>query len=155
MRELESHIVLITGARGGLGSAITKGRRPLAMGLPGKAGKSDGLSGLRRRRDHRGGRTGVRSGNMKHAMAASLLFGGMIGQVLKGRIALPNVDGRIDHFRADVKGRQSRDASEFEPSRLCWNCRRQSTPGLAGPTELRKAPSGLPGPERRNLAPIR
>ena len=30
----------------------------------------------------------------------------MQGQVLKGRIALPNVDGRIDHFSADVKGQR-------------------------------------------------
>jgi DNA-binding beta-propeller fold protein YncE len=44
---------------------------------------------------------------MKHAMAALLLFGGIVqGQVLKGRIALPNVDGRIDHFSADVKGQR-------------------------------------------------
>ena len=44
---------------------------------------------------------------MKHAMAALLLFGGIVqGQVLKGRIALPNVAGRIDHFSADVKGQR-------------------------------------------------
>ena len=30
----------------------------------------------------------------------------MQGQVLKGRIELPNVNGRIDHFSADVKGRR-------------------------------------------------
>jgi DNA-binding beta-propeller fold protein YncE len=36
-----------------------------------------------------------------------LLFGGIAqGQVLKGRIELPNVEGRIDHFSADVKGQR-------------------------------------------------
>ena len=44
---------------------------------------------------------------MKYAIAVSLLFGGIVqGQVLKGRAELPNVDGRIDHFSADVKGRR-------------------------------------------------
>jgi DNA-binding beta-propeller fold protein YncE len=44
---------------------------------------------------------------MKHTMAALLLFGGIVhGQVLKGRIGLPNVAGRIDHFSADVKGQR-------------------------------------------------
>jgi DNA-binding beta-propeller fold protein YncE len=49
---------------------------------------------------------------MKLAVAAWFVFGGILpGQgpsalVLKGRIALPNVDGRIDHFSADVKGRR-------------------------------------------------
>jgi DNA-binding beta-propeller fold protein YncE len=47
---------------------------------------------------------------MKHVVAA-LLFLGTLGYaqepkalVLKTRIALPNVNGRIDHFSADVKG---------------------------------------------------
>lgn len=49
---------------------------------------------------------------MKLAVAVLLLFGGIVqGQgpsalVLKGRIDLPNVDGRIDHFSADVKGQR-------------------------------------------------
>ena len=44
---------------------------------------------------------------MKYAMAVLLLFGGIVqGQVLKGRIELPNVEGRIDHFSADVKGQR-------------------------------------------------
>src|ERR1035437_3622852 len=44
---------------------------------------------------------------MKLAIAVSLLFGGIMrGQVLKGRIELPNVEGRIDHFSPDLKGRR-------------------------------------------------
>ncbi len=49
---------------------------------------------------------------MKHAIAALILCGGVLqGQqssalVLKGRIDLPGVNGRIDHFSADVKGQR-------------------------------------------------
>jgi len=49
---------------------------------------------------------------MKCSIAALLLLTGMaIGQEspalsLKTRIALPNVDGRMDHFAVDVKGQR-------------------------------------------------
>jgi DNA-binding beta-propeller fold protein YncE len=49
---------------------------------------------------------------MKHSLAIALIFGGIAfaqeGQYLSltGRIDLPNVNGRIDHFSADVKGKR-------------------------------------------------
>jgi DNA-binding beta-propeller fold protein YncE len=47
---------------------------------------------------------------MKHAVATLLLFSGMLpaaepeALAMRTRIALPNVEGRIDHFSADLKG---------------------------------------------------
>ena len=49
---------------------------------------------------------------MKHSLAVvCFVVGSISGQEsqvlsLTGRIALPNVDGRIDHFTADVKGKR-------------------------------------------------
>jgi DNA-binding beta-propeller fold protein YncE len=49
---------------------------------------------------------------MKHAVTAIFLFAAILpgeeaaSLVLKGRIALPNVNGRIDHFSADAKGQR-------------------------------------------------
>src|SRR5437763_2564621 len=49
---------------------------------------------------------------MKPAIIAMLLLGGLMqaqepkGLALKARIELPNVNGRIDHFSADVKGQR-------------------------------------------------
>jgi DNA-binding beta-propeller fold protein YncE len=49
---------------------------------------------------------------MKYAAAVLLLLGGLMqaqepeALALKMRIALPNVDGRIDHFTADLKGQR-------------------------------------------------
>src|SRR5258708_297543 len=49
---------------------------------------------------------------MKFCIATLLLMNSLaVGQdstalVLKTRIALPNVDGRMDHFAVDVKGRR-------------------------------------------------
>jgi DNA-binding beta-propeller fold protein YncE len=50
--------------------------------------------------------------NMKSAATALLLLGGLVhaqepkALALKTRIVLPNVNGRIDHFSADVKGQR-------------------------------------------------
>src|SRR5579872_1956668 len=49
---------------------------------------------------------------MKRALTALLLLGALVqaqdptALILKSRIAISNVDGRIDHFSADVKGRR-------------------------------------------------
>src|SRR5215469_6156593 len=49
---------------------------------------------------------------MKHLIATLVLLNGLaVGQessalLLKTRIALPNVDGRMDHFAVDVKGQR-------------------------------------------------
>jgi hypothetical protein len=49
---------------------------------------------------------------MKHLIATLVLLNGLaVGQessalLLKTRIALPNVDGRMDHFSVDVKGQR-------------------------------------------------
>ena len=49
---------------------------------------------------------------MKPTVIAMLLLGGLMpaqepkGLVLKARIELPNVNGRIDHFSADLKGQR-------------------------------------------------
>jgi DNA-binding beta-propeller fold protein YncE len=50
--------------------------------------------------------------DMKYAVIASILLGGCLQAqepkplVLKSRIELPNVNGRIDHFSADAKGQR-------------------------------------------------
>src|SRR3954465_16072340 len=47
---------------------------------------------------------------MKHAVAALLLFSGLLpaaqpeALTMRTRIALPNVEGRIDHFSVDLNG---------------------------------------------------
>ena len=57
-------------------------------------------------------RMGFNLGNMKPAVATLLLVGGFVqaqepnALVLHSRIELPNVNGRIDHFSADVKGQR-------------------------------------------------
>src|SRR6266496_1076696 len=57
-------------------------------------------------------RNGVYLKTMKSAVTAMLLLGGLMqaqepkGLALKARIELPNVNGRIDHFSADVKGQR-------------------------------------------------
>src|SRR3954465_5318817 len=64
------------------------------------------------RRPHEIFRYGAYLRIMKHGVAALLLCGGLLQPqtpqtlVVKGRIELPNVNGRIDHFSADVKGRR-------------------------------------------------
>src|SRR5438270_208169 len=49
---------------------------------------------------------------MKHAVAALLLFSAMLpaaqpdALAMRTRIALPNVEGRIDHFSVDLNGKR-------------------------------------------------
>ena len=56
--------------------------------------------------------TKVEDGRMKYYIATLLLLNSLaIGQetsalLLKTHVALPNVDGRMDHFSVDIKGQR-------------------------------------------------
>jgi len=117
-----------------------QGRRPLAMGLPGKAGNLTVFLVSDAARSP-GGRTGVRSGNMNSHGSLAPLRRIVQGQVLKGRIAFPTSTAHRS-FRADVKGRQSATLANLNLHGFAGTSPRSPTPVLRARRKLRKAPSG-------------
>src|SRR6266852_8776631 len=83
---------------------------------------------------------------MKYCMATLLLLNSLaVGQessalTLKTRIALPNVDGRMDHFGVDVKGQRlfvsALGNNTVEVIDLQSGQRVRTLPGLAEPQGL-------------------